>query len=488
MKKYLLLSLILSATTYTASLDHIQTYSPDYLANQAQTGMTNAVSAYYNPAGLTRLEEGKYVHAGLQYAFGYEKMSYKNKGHKAKLSQFLPNISLSSVDNNGAYFMTFGGLGGGGELTYKNGVSGLDVAIDEFNLTGLGLKDNGTNVTGSSEYEQLTLGRAFNVDEKLSFSVAGRVIHGTRNLKGDLKVSINEKEFNPGKFKAFSKNKAKEAYIKEIENKVHSREKAQQIFKANETKFDKEFENKFNAKISSKEMEYVLKNGLSGDINAKREAWGYGFQLGVNYKASEKLNLAARYDSRVKLNFKTKGNENKLPSKGIIGKDIGFSTFYPEYVTDIRRDLPAILAVGASYKATDKWLVSTAGNFYFNHHAKMDRINGKGTAYKNGWELALGNEYKLNDKITLIGSINYARTGANKKTYSDVEYALNSITLGTGVRYKYDETLDLTASLCHFIYEGAEGNFIKDHPKVAKENQKYKKSISAVGFSITKKF
>ena len=54
MKKLLLLTAILSSGLYAASIDHIQTYSPDYLANQAQTGMINGVSAYYNPAGLGR--------------------------------------------------------------------------------------------------------------------------------------------------------------------------------------------------------------------------------------------------------------------------------------------------------------------------------------------------------------------------------------------------------------------------------------------------
>ena len=53
MKKLLLLTAILSSGLYAASIDHIQTYSPDYLANQAQTGMINGVSAYYNPACWT---------------------------------------------------------------------------------------------------------------------------------------------------------------------------------------------------------------------------------------------------------------------------------------------------------------------------------------------------------------------------------------------------------------------------------------------------
>ena len=83
MKKLLFLIGILSSGLYGASIDHIQTYSPDYLANQAQTGMIDEVSPYYNPAGLSRLDKGKYVHLGLQLANGHEKMSYKGKEHKA---------------------------------------------------------------------------------------------------------------------------------------------------------------------------------------------------------------------------------------------------------------------------------------------------------------------------------------------------------------------------------------------------------------------
>ena len=44
--------------------------------------MIDEVSPYYNPAGLSRLDKGKYVHLGLQLANGHEKMSYKGKEHK----------------------------------------------------------------------------------------------------------------------------------------------------------------------------------------------------------------------------------------------------------------------------------------------------------------------------------------------------------------------------------------------------------------------
>ncbi|MBQ3437839.1 MAG: outer membrane protein transport protein [Fusobacterium sp.] len=436
-KKFLIASLFVSAIAYGASIDHIQTYSPDYLANQAQTGMINNVSANYNPAGLVRLENGKYIHVGLQYAFGTESMKYKGKEHEADLRQVIPNLALYSVDEKGAKFLTFGGIAGGGELEYK-GVAGLNVAMDKYNTSGLKLSDKNTTIKGSNKYSQLTLGRAFNIDDKLSVSIAGRLVYGTRELKGKIEIDSPLLANHPMKDKI-----------------------------------------------------------LTGDIDSKRTAWGYGFQLGLNYKASEKLNLAARYDSKIEMKFKAKGNERQLQTASLIGGNIGITSFYPQYTpgTKTRRDLPAILSLGASYKITDKWIVSTAANYYFNKNAKMDRVTDAsgtkhGTDYKNGWEIALGNEYQLNDKVTLIGSINYAKTGAKANSYSDIEYAIDSTTLGTGVRYKYDETLELTASVAHFFYNASEGTYKKRYANVptVTENQKYKKSITAVGISATKKF
>lgn len=438
--------LVSMATAYGSSIDHIQTYTPEYLSNQAQNGMINNVSGYYNPAGVSRLEEGKYANAGLQYAVGHEKMSYKGREHKAKLSQLIPNLSYYSVDSKGANFITFGGIAGGGRLKY-DGVSGLDVAMETLSadvpdrfaamgVTNLGIYDKGSTLKGTNMYEHLTFGRAFNVDEKLSLSVAGRVVHGTRKLEGKLNVGLSPK--------------APPAVLRALAGRVPT--------------------------------------SLTGDIDVDRQAWGYGFQVGANYRVDEKLNVAARYDSRVKLNFKGKGSERSLKTAGIIGEDIGFSSFYPQYTPGrkIRRDLPAILALGASYQATDRWIVSTAGNFYFNRQAKMDRVSGRTENYKNGWEIALGNEYKLNEKFTLIGSVNYARTGAPKNSYNDTEYALNSTAVGTGIRYNYDDSLAITASVAHFIYEKAEGNFKEKHGVT--ENQKYHKSITALGLGFSKKF
>ena len=483
MKKLLLLSVILSSGLYAASIDHVQTYTPDYLANQAQTGIINGASAYYNPAGLGRLEKGKYFHTGLQFAHGHEKMSYGKKTHKAKLNQAIPNVSLTFVDEKGATFFNFGAIAGGGDLEY-DGVSGVDVLTDLAQFKPLGIYDKGSNLKGSNKYEQITLGRAFNVDDNLSFSVAGRVVHATRKLNGNLNIGANPTA-------QYKQAKAQQV-TQEVSKAVDAATQGKGLSAAQIAAIKAQKTNEALTKLQQK-VNDLNQNGLTGDIDSKREAWGYGFQLGMNYKVNDKLNLAARYDSRIKMNFKAKGSENQLPTTDILGQSIGLSTFYPQYTINskIRRDLPAILSVGASYKVTDNYLVSTTANYYFNHQAKMDRVttfggHEHGRDYKNGWEVAFGNEYRLNNKFTLIGSVNYANTGAKNASFNDTEYALNSVTLGAGLRYKYDDTLSITGSVAHFIYDKEDGNF-KEKYKV-NDNQKYHKEITAFGISLTKKF
>ncbi|WP_027132370.1 OmpP1/FadL family transporter [Fusobacterium necrophorum] len=459
--KCALLAGVLSMTAYGASIDHIQTYAPEYLGNQAQNGAINGVSPYYNPAGTTQLEEGLYVNGGLQIAAGHEQSEYKGKEYKAIFVQPVPNISLTKVNKKDSTYFTFSAIAGGGTLKYKHGVVGtaiipdlvakLNTGVLSGETTGTPIKVRvleGTKAEGSNLYAQMTLGKAYQINDKLSLSGGIRFVRGVRTLKGHIAI-------------------------------------------------DASTGNKFADKLL---MGALKKPGtsLAADIDSKRTANGIGFVLGANYKVNEKWNIGMRYDSRVKLNFKAKTTEKQISIPAIRGfEPIGFTSnlYYPEYKEGAkrRRDLPAILAVGTTYQVTDKWMTALSANYYFNKDAKMD-----GQKYNNGFEVAFGNEYKLNEKWAVLGSINYAKTGALKDSYNDIEYALDSFMLGTGVKYQYSPTLELTATVAHYFYKGEEGNIKgrvkeKANPMMQKlsnvnEQQKYKKSITAFGLGFTKKF
>ena len=448
----LALTAVLTSVAYGASIDHIQTYTPEYLGNQAQNGMVNNASVYYNPAGIVNLEKGTYVHVGAQLAVGHEKMEYKGEDYKADLFQPIPNFAMYKVEDDSALYWTFGGIAGGGDLKYDNGIPGGKSIPDIIAGTPLGpaltnLNTDGTKAEGKNLYAQTTLGKVWKIDNNLSLAVAGRLVYGIRELKGDLylkgKNNITQQEFTE-----------------------------------------------------------------SAHIDSERTAWGYGAQLGLNYQVTEKLNLAMRYDTKINLNFEAKGSKKDIEKLGegfpLTGGGLGFEDFYSEYTigTKTRRDLPAILAAGMSYKVTDNWIVALSGNYYFNKDAKMDKTkksehplladtNFVEAEYDNGWELAIGTEYRFSPKWAVLGSINYADTGAKVTSYDDVEYGLNSVTLGTGLKYNPDETSEWVFTVCHFFYDSEDGHYNQKYsnpPFTKVGNPSYDKSITAFGVSYTKRF
>ena len=406
LKQITIASLILSSVSFGASIDLVQNYSAEYAGNPAQQGAINYGSTiYFNPAGLSQLEQGTYFVGGVQVAFGEQSMA-EGKEYDADLFSPIPNFAVYKVVEDGAYFWTLGAVAGGATLEYKDGVP----------LGGLEKKLEGTNVKGGNQYAQTTIGRTWKVNEKLSTSLGLRAVYGLRTLE---------------------------------------------------------------ASTSVKGL-----NGLTvASIDSERTGYGFGFQLGLNYKATEKLNLGLRYDSQVNMNFKTDATINRvdLPGKPVGSQIVGgLLEKFPVYAPDLktRRDLPAILALGASYKVTDRWTTFIGGNYYFNKDATMDQVGIlKNYDYSNGWEISVGSEYWINDKFAWLIGANYADTGAPEGTYSPTEYAINSIFVGTGIKYRQNETTEWTVAFNQYFYDSTEA-----------DNVVYEKEISSIGFNFVKKF
>ena len=465
--KLILLIATVSTKLFGASIDHVQNYTAEYNANMAQQAAINpGTSPYFNPAGIMFLEDGKYVTGGAQLAFGKEMMEYETKyngkknKHEANLCAPIPDLAVINKKGNHAFFWTFGAIAGGGNLKYKDGVAGITVLEDALNKTsplGAPLKKIGNNILfgknardknswaeGENMYAQTTIGTAWKISEKLSMSAGGRVVYGWRSLKGNLDADID-----------------------------------------------------LSLKTSAG-IQNIGTRRLKTEMDAKRTAWGIGGQIGLDYKPNDIWNFALRYDTKVKLDFEANTKSNNAIIDGI-NTGLNFGMFFPQYKdgAKYRRDLPAILALGATQQVSENWKMFYGFNYYFNESAKIDR-DVKYTNitkpnklepsvdYKNGWEASIGTEYALNQKWSLLGGINYAKTGAPKDSYSDVEFALNSTLVGIGVKYKPDEDTQIVVSTSHYFYEKNSGNFAEKYNGA--NSQKYNKNVSSIGFSYTKKF
>lgn len=412
-----------------ASIDHVQNYSVEYGGNPAQQGAINMGSTvYFNPAGLMRLENGNYIVGGVQYGFGDQSMKSDGVEYSTDLSAPpVPNLALYKKMENSAYYWTIGAIGGGGEIEYKNSIP-LSVSLLGNNVDFNRFLNN-TNIKGSNMLLQTTLGRAFNLTDRWSFSMAVRGVYGKREMEAntDVKNDIN---------------------IGDI--------------------------------IGVKGFNTPVFSEGHASIDSEREAYGFGGQFGLNYAVNDRLNIGFRYDTKVKLKFKTKSDiDDSTYGRGTLG--IGISDallgLYPVYKdgVKIRRDLPAIAALGTSFKMTDGWNLFLGGNYYFNESASMDRVE-KEVDYKNGWEISAGSEYWFIEKLAWLVGFNYADTGAPNQRFSPTEYALNSVMLGTGFKYRVNRDMEWTVAFNHYIYDTK-----------TIENIKYERDISSLGINFVKR-
>ncbi len=90
-------------------------------------------------------------------------------------------------------------------------------------------------------------------------------------------------------------------------------------------------------------------------LDTKDKASGWGYVLGLHYAVSPKLDLAAHYESRVELDFET----------SVVRDDMGLA----EDGAKSRRDLPAVLYLGAGYRWTGKLQMLADFNYYFQKAA-----------------------------------------------------------------------------------------------------------------------
>ena len=441
-KIMLLLSAIISVNAMAGSIDYLAQQDAEYLATPAMVGKIGVSGAYYNPAGLVWLEDGTYMQVNNQTMLKKYSHEYgDSKFESDKPSAFIPSFQVVHKEGDTAYFFHAGAIGGGGAVDYNGGVGTFASMAD--GLKGAVIKKygdkpiivlknvkytGGTNVQGESYYVSVQGGIAHKLTKSWSGAVGVRLIKATRKFKGTGNFDLD------------------------IETPKGDIKKT--------TKFD---------------------------IDSTREAYGVTGILGLNYHPNEKFNLGMRYETETKLDFDNKETNLKNGFIDSTNPRLG-NMLYSMMLKNPaikqwteegngERNLPAMAAMGASYKATDRLTLLASGNYYF--------IKGTGDTvgnyknYDNGYDLAVGLDYILNEKFTFMTGYQYTNTGANEKTYTDTDYPLDANMYSVGLKYNYSEQLQFIGAYSYVDYK----------PGTNKETQiTYKKRVEAFGVSATYKF
>ncbi len=215
-------------------------------------------------------------------------------------------------------------------------------------------------------------------------------------------------------------------------------------------------------------------------VNFKEDASGFGGVFGVFYQPTSKLGLSIHYETAVKLDFETTDNKGSV-------------SLNPDG-TKNRRDLPAVLCTGISYKLTDKLAAAADFNYYFQKNAEWGTITSNSVKYDasdvagNCYTAGLGLSFNATDALQLTAGCKYTAFLYDNKSlyynkmglYEVVKY--DNLNIGFGASYKITKSIGVDLGFGRTFWKDADIKSLKANIPVNITDKGY---VIAVGLDIT---
>lgn len=192
--------------------------------------------------------------------------------------------------------------------------------------------------------------------------------------------------------------------------------------------------------------------GNEGQAKLKGNANGIGFNLGVQLKATDKLNFGISYRSKVKMEVNNGDATFTVPKSAAGNFPAGLATDFKS-----KLPLPEILTVGASYKATRDltiqadvvfagWKTYDSLSFDFAENTAALKDTHDPRSYKNTVAFRLGGHYQIGQFAVMAGGA-YDPTPTRDNLLSPDAVDANRITLSCGASYQPIPKLSIMAVL-----------------------------------------
>jgi len=190
--------------------------------------------------------------------------------------------------------------------------------------------------------------------------------------------------------------------------------------------------------------------GATEDTYVDVEQTGIGFTpvLSLNFSPTDKLNIAIKYEFKTKLELTTKVRD---------GKGGGVFTDGEKVIAD----LPAILFLGVEYKPISKLSLAGTFNYYFDQNVDYDgsELYDIDMIDDNFLEYGLGAEYGLSEKLRVSAGWLATKTGVNEEYQSDQTYSTDTNSFGAGFGFRITPMIDLNVGGQFTMYDEGEKTF-----------------------------
>ena len=396
-------ALLLLAAPLAAQMDNLTNLSVEWMRMPARNAAVDSADiVVYNPAALVRLDAGFHLNVGNQSLIRKPRHTYSldyGLGERSfaqkGIDAFLPNLYAAYKKNN---WSIYGGLyisGGGAVADYPDGSFATDLVA--LGVLASPVLDETGQPTGYT-YGDLYGGTMGQTLKASSYYLTG-ILGGAYAVNDKLSASAGLR------------------YVRAVNT------------------------TKLGLTLAGSPLALPDQPLL---FDTEDKAGGLGFVLGVNYDLNEKLNVSAHYESQVKLDFETRVNRD----------DFGLAVDGEK----LRRDLPAVLYLGAGYRWSEKLLMLVDVNYWFQKAADwgptgLEQYRNWSDAAGDCWAAGIGLEYALSGRLRLsAGTVFTDFLFKDKEAYylrfGEFEAPKgDNLNCGVGLAYRAAEGLTLNLAL-----------------------------------------
>jgi hypothetical protein len=469
---------------------------------QSRNASTGIDAVYYNPAGLTRLDNGLYLSLNNQVVGqtrsvlnNYTYLDENPKEYIGKVSApFFPGIYAAYKTGKFVVSAGMNPIGGGGGAKYDTGLPSFETQIADLvpllNSQGIPTSQYSADIffEGSSVYLGYQLNLSFEINEFVSVAAGIRMVSAKNTYNGYLRnISVNPNYpafgasysgnmvaasdfFTSGATTLNTLSAGATSYYTGLEPIVTngggtvllsdgtsvglSTEQVgqiQQIIGAAGQDPSAMTIAQAQAVLGASAPVFTAKaSAMTGyaaatqdvEVDAEQTGVGYSPILSANISPAENLNIALKYEFKTKLELTTKLIDNNGGGVFTEGEKV-------------IADMPAMFAAGIDYKPMSNLLLSASMNYYFDKDVDYDgradfNIN---MIDKNFTEYAFGAEYGFNDKIRASAGWLGTFTGVNENYQNDQRYSMNTHSFGAGLGLRLLPMLDLNIGGQYTIYQ-----------------------------------
>ena len=395
--------------------------SANYVRLLSRNASLGIDGAYYNPAGLVKLENGLFLSFHNQTIFQTKTINnsfplLNNSSYEGTTTvPVFPTFFAVYKKDKFAISFAAGPNAGGGSAKYKKGLPSFEYQISELPalLSSMGIPTSLYSVDidfdGSSIFWGPQVDFSYAFTDNISASIGMRYIYAVNTYNGNIKNIM----FNP----------------------THPQINPNGNMMSAVDFFTAAGMNDYVQMVSDKE------------VDVKQTGTGFTPIIGFNFNY-EKLNIGCKYEFETKLDLE---NDTKKDGTGMFPDGQKF-----------RNDIPATLSLGIEYSILDNLRASFSWNHYFDKN--VDWEGKENFINDNLYELSLGLEYDINDAICFSIGFLHSQTGVGQGYQTDISYSLSSNSVGFGAMFKASDKINLNVGCLYAMYEDGEkiidyGNF-----------------------------